>query len=117
MMGYLANPDLGEDHMKEMAKKNAETMSPDGWLMSGDKACMDKYGMYRITGRYKELIITAGGENVAPVPIEDWMKSNYTALSNVMMFGDKMKYNTILVTFKAKGATGIDLRFSNDVES
>ena len=62
--------------------------------------------MFRITGRYKELLITAGGENVAPVPIEDFLKSNFPALANVMMVGDKLKFNTVLVTLKAKGATG-----------
>merc|ERR1712194_28724 len=106
MRGYLANPDLGEEHVKEIAKKNAETITVDGWLMSGDKAAMNNKGMFRITGRYKELLITAGGENVAPVPIEDWLKTNYPALSNVMMVGDKKKFNTVLVTLKAKGATG-----------
>ncbi|CAD7949066.1 unnamed protein product [Amoebophrya sp. A120] len=106
MMGYLANPDLGEEHMAEVKKKNKEALVPGGWMLSGDKACMDKDGFFRITGRYKELIITAGGENVAPVPIEDWLKSNYTAISNVMMVGDKKKYNVILVTLKTKGATG-----------
>merc|ERR1711966_465567 len=54
----------------------------------------------------KELIIGAGGENIAPVPIEDWIKSNFTAISNIMMVGDKRKYNTALITLKAKGATG-----------
>ncbi|CAD7958959.1 unnamed protein product [Amoebophrya sp. A25] len=106
MMGYLANPDLGSDHVDEVKKKNEETFAPGGWIMSGDKACMDKNGFFRITGRYKELIITAGGENVAPVPIEDWIKSNYTAISNCMMVGDKKKYNVVLVTLKTKGATG-----------
>lgn len=43
---------------------------------------------------------------MAPVPIEDWLKCNYPALSNVMMVGDKLKYNTVLITLKAKGATG-----------
>ena len=64
--------------------------------------------MVRITGRYKELIITAGGENIAPVPIEDWVKSNFAAISNIVMIGDKRKYNTCLLTLKCKGATGIE---------
>jgi long-subunit acyl-CoA synthetase (AMP-forming) len=57
--------------------------------------------------RYKELIIGAGGENIAPVPIEDWLKSNYPCISNLMMVGDKRKYNTMVVCLKSKGATGI----------
>jgi acyl-CoA synthetase (AMP-forming)/AMP-acid ligase II len=60
----------------------------------------------RITGRFKELIIGAGGENVAPVPIEDNIKLLCPAISNVMMVGDKRKYNTCVVTLKAEGATG-----------
>lgn len=106
MMGYMANPKLGPEHVAEIKKKNEETIDNEGWLHSGDKACVDKDGFCRITGRYKELIIGAGGENIAPVPIEDWIKSNYPAISNLMMVGDKKKYNTCVVTLKAKGATG-----------
>jgi len=60
----------------------------------------------RITGRYKELIKGAGGENIAPVPIEDEIKKLCPAISNVMMIGDKRKFNVCLVTLKAIGATG-----------
>lgn len=49
-----------------------------------------------ITGRIKELIITAGGENVAPVLIEDAMKEAMPALSNCMVIGDKRKFLSIL---------------------
>ena len=67
MMGYLANPKLGEEHVAEIQKKTAESIDSQGWLHSGDKGCMSPDGMVRITGRFKELIIGAGGENVAPV--------------------------------------------------
>ena len=63
--------------------------------------------MFRITGRYKELIIGAGGENIAPVPIEDEIKNICPLISNFVMIGDKRKYNVALVTLKAKGATGV----------
>merc|ERR1719408_375547 len=63
-------------------------------------------GFFKITGRYKELIIGAGGENIAPVPLEDNIKALCPAISNVMMVGDKRKYNTLLVTLKSVGATG-----------
>jgi len=106
MMGYMANMSYGKAHIEEMKKKNSETIDAEGWLHSGDKGTVGKNGMFRITGRYKELIITAGGENVAPVPIEDDIKANCPAISNLMMVGDKLKYNTILITLKAKGATG-----------
>ena len=70
MMGYMANPDLGKEHVAEIEKKTAEAIDGEGWLHSGDKGCMDARGMLRITGRYKELIIGAGGENIAPVTLK-----------------------------------------------
>jgi len=45
--------------------------------------------MFRITGRYKELIIGAGGENIAPVPVEDNFKEICPACSNIMMVGEQ----------------------------
>jgi len=106
MNGYLGNPRYGGQHLKEIEQKNYEAVDADGYMHSGDKGCVDKLGLVRITGRYKELIIGAGGENIAPVPIEDEIKKNAPAISNAMMVGDKRKYNTCVVTLKAKGATG-----------
>jgi long-chain-fatty-acid--CoA ligase ACSBG len=106
MLGYMANPDLGEEHVAEIEKKNAEAIDSEGWLHSGDKGCMDARGMVKITGRYKELIIGAGGENIAPVPIEDAIKRRCPGVSNVVMVGDKRKYNVAVVTLKAEGAEG-----------
>jgi len=54
----------------------------------------------KITGRIKELIITAGGENVPPVLIENEMKAQMLAISNVMVIGDKKKFLTMLVSLK-----------------
>merc|ERR1719454_1778415 len=62
--------------------------------------------MVKITGRYKELIIGEGGENIAPVPIEDMVKKTCDGINEVMMVGDKRKYNVALVTLKAKDANG-----------
>jgi len=106
MMGYLANPDLGKAHVEEIKKKNAGAIDAEGWLHSGDKGCMSTTGMVKITGRYKELIITAGGENIAPVPIEDTVKKNCPAISNIMMVGDQRKYNVAILTLKCEGASG-----------
>lgn len=106
MMGYLAQPDMGDEHIAEINKKTAETIDADGWLHSGDKGMVTEQGMVKITGRYKELIITDGGENIAPVPIEDHVKRECDGLAEVMMVGDKRKYNVCLCTLKAKGANG-----------
>jgi len=106
MMGYLANPDLGEEHVAELKKKTDESVDSKGWCRSGDKGCLGKNGMVKITGRYKELIITAGGENVAPVPIEDEAKTHLPEISNIVMIGDKRKFNCALITLKCEGATG-----------
>jgi len=106
MMGYLANPAMGDEHVSELRKKIAGTIDNEGWLHSGDKGCIGTNGMVRITGRYKELIIGAGGENIAPVPIEDAVKEICDGLSNVMMVGDKRKFNVCVVTLKVKGYTG-----------
>merc|ERR1719263_45008 len=106
MMGYMANPDLGAAHVGEIQKKTAETIDKEGWLHSGDKGMITRTGMVMITGRYKELIIGEGGENIAPVPIEDHIKKTCDGINEVMMIGDKRKYNVALITLKAKGANG-----------
>lgn len=88
----------------DMPEKTKETIDPDGLLHSGDVAKMDdddregipNSGFVTITGRIKELIITAGGENVAPVLIEETMKDAMPALSNCMVIGDKRKFLSIL---------------------
>jgi long-chain-fatty-acid--CoA ligase ACSBG len=106
MMGYMANPDLGEEHVQEIRKKTAETIDSEGWLHSGDKGMITEAGMVKITGRYKELIIGDGGENIAPVPIEDHVKKECDGINECMMVGDKRKYNVALITLKAVGANG-----------
>merc|ERR1719356_2223348 len=106
MMGYMANPKLGQAHVMEINKKTAEAIDNEGWLHSGDKGMITEAGMVKITGRYKELIIGDGGENIAPVPIEDCVKKHCDGVCEVMMVGDKRKYNVALVTLKAVGANG-----------
>merc|ERR1719324_796057 len=106
MMGYMAQADLGPDHVADIKRKNAETIDAEGWLHSGDKGMITEQGMVKITGRYKELIIGEGGENIAPVPIEDHVKKTCDGICEVMMVGDKRKYNVAIVTLKAVGANG-----------
>merc|ERR1712087_41642 len=106
MMGYMACKDMGDKHVAEIQKKTKETIDAEGWLHSGDKGLKTAAGMVKITGRYKELIIGEGGENIAPVPIEDSVKGLCDAVAECMMVGDKRKYNVALLTLKAVGANG-----------
>jgi len=106
MMGYMAQADLGTAHVAEIQKKTGESIDNDGWLHSGDKGMITSLGMVKITGRYKEIIIGDGGENIAPVPIEDSVKKLVDGVGEIMMVGDKRKYNVALVTLKAVGANG-----------
>ena len=51
MMGYMANPDLGDEHVATIKKKLDEAIDEFGWLHSGDKGCLSERGMVKITGR------------------------------------------------------------------
>ena len=104
MLGYLACKDLNDE--ETVRKNNEAAIDSEGWLHSGDKGCRGVNNFIRITGRYKELIKGSGGENIAPVPIEDKLLSMAPAISKAIMIGDKRKYNCILITLKTEGATG-----------
>jgi len=89
-MGYLNN-----------REKTMEALDDDGWLHTGDLVREDDEGFFTVVGRIKEIIITAGGENVAPTNIEEEIKSELPeVVSNVMVVGDKRKYLTCLITLK-----------------
>ncbi|KAM9858747.1 long-chain-fatty-acid--CoA ligase ACSBG2-like [Aulostomus maculatus] len=88
-MGYL-----------NMQEKTEEALDHDGWLHSGDLGRFDQHDFLYITGRIKELIITAGGENIPPVPIEDAVKAETPIISNAMLIGDKLKFLSMLLTLK-----------------
>jgi len=86
-MGYLNN-----------LEKVKETIDEENWLHTGDVGKIDKDGFFYITGRIKELIITAGGENIAPVPIEDEIKTELPFIGTAMVIGDKKKFLSCLLT-------------------
>jgi len=90
-MGYLAQ-----------IEKTQEVFDRDGWHHSGDVGRQDDEGYYTVTGRIKEILITAGGENVPPFIIENMVKNELPCLSHVMLIGDRKKFLSCLVTMKVE---------------
>jgi long-chain acyl-CoA synthetase len=79
------------------ATATAEALTPDGWLHSGDIGEIDDNGFVRITGRKKELLVTAAGKNVAPAVLEDRLRANWL-VSQCMVVGDAKPFIAALVT-------------------
>jgi len=79
--------------------KNAscEAVDSEGWLHSGDVGNIDSEGFLQISGRKKDIIITSGGENIAPQMLEGKIKA-LAAVSQVVVIGDQRKYLTALIT-------------------
>ncbi|MEH0928206.1 AMP-dependent synthetase/ligase [Micromonospora sp. CPCC 205558] len=75
----------------------AETISADGWLRTGDLGQLDADGYLSITGRKKELIVTAGGKNVAPAVLEDLVRA-HPLISQCVVVGDAKPFIAALVT-------------------
>ncbi|MFD6179216.1 MULTISPECIES: AMP-dependent synthetase/ligase [unclassified Isoptericola] len=90
--GYRGRPDL-----------TAEALV-DGWFRTGDVGALD-HGHLRITGRTKEIIVTAGGKNVAPAPLEDRVRA-HPLVSQVVVVGDKRPFIGALVTLDAEMLPG-----------
>ncbi|MGM0452833.1 MAG: AMP-dependent synthetase/ligase [Thermodesulfobacteriota bacterium] len=90
----------GRNVMKEyykMPEETEETFTKDGWLRTGDLGEIDSENFLRVTGRKKELIITAGGKNVAPSHIEGHMATS-KYINQLVVIGDRRKYLSALVT-------------------
>ncbi|XP_052277987.1 long-chain-fatty-acid--CoA ligase ACSBG2-like isoform X2 [Dreissena polymorpha] len=82
--------------------KTKECLGDNMWIHSGDIGKKDEDGFLYITGRIKELVITAGGENIAPVPVESAVKEALPCVSNCMLIGDKRKFLSMLITLKTE---------------
>jgi long-chain acyl-CoA synthetase len=93
-LGYYKEPEATADALR------------DGWLCSGDLGSFDKDGFLSITGRKKEIIITAGGKNIAPKNIEAAIKE-LPLVGEAVVIGDRRKYLTALVTLEPAAAAKV----------
>ena len=74
-----------------------EAFDADGWFRTGDFGTIDDEGYVTITGRKKEIIITAGGKNIAPAQLEDPIRAN-TLVGQVVVVGDRKPFISALIT-------------------
>jgi long-subunit acyl-CoA synthetase (AMP-forming) len=95
MAGYRNNPE-----------KTRETMTDDGWLMTGDIGEFDEEGYLKIVDRKKELIINAAGKNMSPANIESHLKSAGPLIGQAIAIGDSRPYNVALVTLDPDNLPG-----------
>ena len=81
-------------------------LDADGWLHSGDVGAIDDEGFLRVTDRKKDIIVTAGGKNVAPQNLENALKST-KLISQALVIGDRRPYVSALVTLDAEQSDGL----------
>lgn len=89
--GYFRNPEASR-----------ELVDDDGWLHTGDLGRFDRDGYLYINGRSRNIIITAGGKNVAPLVIERLLEAS-SLISHAILFGDRRHYLTAIVTLDREG--------------
>jgi long-chain acyl-CoA synthetase len=93
-------PNIAQGYFKK-PEATAEVFLPDGWFATGDIGRIDSEGFLYITDRKKDLIVTAGGINIAPQNIENLLKGD-PFISQAMVHGDRRPYPVALITLNAE---------------
>jgi long-chain acyl-CoA synthetase len=99
-----------------------EVLDPEGWIHTGDLGQLDDEGYLKITGRKKDIIITAGGKNLAPANLENDLKQSRW-ISQAVMYGDRRPYPVALITLDEEEIVpwarkhGLSLEFPELVQS
>jgi long-chain acyl-CoA synthetase len=91
----MRGPHIFREYWKN-PEATAETLDSDGWLRTGDIGEVDEEGYLRITGRKKDIIVTAGGKNLAPANLENDLKRS-RFISQAVMYGDRKPYPVALI--------------------
>ncbi|MEU9200988.1 AMP-dependent synthetase/ligase [Streptomyces sp. NPDC048332] len=86
----------------DAARGEAVPVLDGGWFATGDLGALDEDGYLTITGRKKDIIITSGGKNVTPAPLEDWLRA-HPLVSQCMVVGDNRSFITALITLEPDG--------------
>jgi long-chain acyl-CoA synthetase len=94
------------DGYHNLPEETEKSLTPDGWLHTGDKGSIDEHGFLTITGRIKELFKTSGGKYIAPPAIESKFKATCPYASQFMVFGDERNYCVALITLDPDAIAG-----------
>ena len=93
-------------------KSTASAFLPGGWLASGDVGSLDRDGNLTITARKKDIIVTAGGRNIAPQKIETAIRSSSSLISHVLVHGDRRKFLSALIALDPEEVRKFGLQHS-----